>query len=216
MNTTAALSHDACITNGQCLNGGTCASADEHSAYRHCECPDGFTGLRCQDFCPLDCQNNGVCQSTSTSNRIEDYIHDSNKRSSSINNFTCKCKGYFTGKLCQTRYVNCGGHQCFNGAKCAAIESAGVGKWCECADGYSGDLCQSRAAFDESIKKKANASGAVMGVVIVTTIFVIICWRRRTRQDKRLCSQHTFEERQNLHVSVPREERDDWECRNIV
>jgi hypothetical protein len=211
----ATLHHDACLTSNQCLNGGTCFEADgDTSDFRHCHCPEGFGGFRCENYCPLECQNYGVCQQVGSSNSIDHYIHNTKTNK---NSYVCKCKGSFTGLLCQTPFVNCGGHQCLNGATCpdSRAEFFVTKDWCKCADGYDGDLCQYRLAVDKSMRRKAGISGAVSGLfVCIAAAVVVAYWRRRRR--KRLDPRLSMEERQNLHLSIPREERDDWECRNII
>ena len=57
----SSKSHDFCISDQNCLNGVVCRVSDEDSNVKHCHCPDGVTGQRCEHYCPLQCQNQGYC-----------------------------------------------------------------------------------------------------------------------------------------------------------
>jgi hypothetical protein len=101
---------DACekIT---CMNGGACQDGT-------CDCPDGFTGDRCEieDRCitqNISCLNGGTCQDG-----------------------TCDCPDGFTGDRCEiedrciTQNISC-----LNGGTC----QDGV---CDCPDGFIGNRCE--------------------------------------------------------------------------
>jgi hypothetical protein len=184
----------------------------DQGSFRHCHCPSGFGGFRCENYCPLSCQNSGVCQHKGDSNHIESYIHDTNK-----DHYTCKCKGYFTGKLCQTAYANCGGHQCVNGGSCSTRSS---GQPCVCPDGYDGELCQIKVVGltlkEEKLHSATIGMGSVLIVMLIVLVTVVVRKSiRRGRGRRRL--HYDNEEHQNLRINaVPREETADWECRNII
>ena len=49
-----------------------------------CECNDGFDGKRCEDQCPLDCQNGGLCTTEINA-------------TTGTKNWICVCTDNFTG-----------------------------------------------------------------------------------------------------------------------
>lgn len=94
---------DTCTRDEQCTNGGLCEFMNENGvAFRRCRCPEGFEGLRCERNCPLSCDNGGVCIA---SKKIEAaYLHGASHK----DDYSCKCRGYFMGDLCEIPYTNCG------------------------------------------------------------------------------------------------------------
>ena len=74
------LANPTCVTNTQCLNGGSCVS-------QKCICQFGFTGRICD--IKLSCQSNSPCQNGGTCML-------------SINNvITCQCMPNVYGKYCE-------------------------------------------------------------------------------------------------------------------
>jgi len=156
-----ALTHHACLTDAQCLNGGTCVVVtgahmvqEADNEYNHCVCPTSYGGLRCDLFCPLQCQNGGICYSTKGETE-----HNSNNKNSDTTTetalktdpahpvsaaYACKCLGHWTGTVCSERYRNCGnGVQCFNGGTCASNneQNDSNNHHCDCVAGYGGPTC---------------------------------------------------------------------------
>ena len=112
---------DVCTLNGQCLNGGTCEPADNTTPARHCHCADGYSGSRCEVYCPLNCMNGGLCTRTpqGMTSSLELATGD----------FYCKCYGRYAGPLCETPFSNCGHAQrCYNGGTCIADSETGKHK----------------------------------------------------------------------------------------
>ena len=74
---------DNCLSS-PCQNGGECHDIE---AEFFCNCPDGFTGDRCEtgiDACASNpCQSGGSCQEH-------------------VNGFTCECLLGYTGETCET------------------------------------------------------------------------------------------------------------------
>ncbi|EDV19285.1 uncharacterized protein TRIADDRAFT_62266 [Trichoplax adhaerens] len=88
-----------------------------------CECPVGYTGLRCnrmRNLCRSNpCGNNGKCVN------IE-------------NGYTCICNSGYAGINCEIG--SCASQPCKNGASC--VENAnGQGFYCTCPKYYGGPLC---------------------------------------------------------------------------
>lgn len=157
---TTSLDTDTCERDEHCLNGGSCQSADAASP-KHCFCPEGYNGLRCEKHCPLQCANGGRCYLThylgehdrnhdefmawesNTSNSQHEDVEKAARNaddSTDFNDYACHCKGLFTGNLCDIPYTNCGDMtRCFYGGECQ-IES--LTEPCKCAPGYSGRYCQ--------------------------------------------------------------------------
>lgn len=94
-----------------CSNGGTCEKGE-------CECPDGFSGDRCEfeDKCvtnPVTCQNGGYCLDGK-----------------------CECPEGYEGNSCQNEDLCLINEiECENGGDCVDGE-------CDCPPNYSGSRCQ--------------------------------------------------------------------------
>lgn len=156
----AELDSDTCERDEHCLNGGKCQALDTNSS-KHCSCPEGYNGLRCEKHCPLECANGGRCYLThyqgehdrnheefmawdsKTSNAQSIDVEKAARNaddSTDFNDYACHCKGLFTGYLCDVPYTNCGDMtRCFSGGQCQ-IDS--LTEPCKCASGYSGRYCQ--------------------------------------------------------------------------
>jgi hypothetical protein len=71
-------------TNSSCLNGGTCTVLINGTTI--CQCPTGYTGLRCESLIslclPNPCQSNGTCIPSGTTG------------------YVCVCPPNFTGPQC--------------------------------------------------------------------------------------------------------------------
>lgn len=59
-----------------------------------------------------------------------------------INDFSCQCKQWYSGKTCQIDSRPCKNHQCRNGATCNDIP--GGGYTCTCNVGWDGVFCESK------------------------------------------------------------------------
>ncbi|XP_030847914.1 fibropellin-1 isoform X4 [Strongylocentrotus purpuratus] len=103
-----------------CLNGGTCGSDG-------CECPSGFSGYYCEEEdCPDGpCLNYGYCRP---------------------NGNRCRCVDDFYGPYCEYRDL-CPDTPCENGGMCIVST---LGEYqCHCADGYSGERCETEVCPDQ-------------------------------------------------------------------
>ena len=102
-------------------NKGTCLDGINSFS---CECPDGFTGDRCEtdvDECDSDpCENDATC-------------------TDKINTFVCNCTAGFIGKTCETNVDDCQGIICENGGTC--IDGIN-GYTCQCGCEFSGRHCE--------------------------------------------------------------------------
>ena len=142
--TSAFPSHDTCETNDQCLHGGLCHSADSDTGtYRHCHCHRDYGGHRCERYCPLICENGGVCHETENSEGGGSFAFDTASRYKE-EPYYCSCLGYWTGPTCSTPYVNCpDGRQCLNGGKCLKdVDSTTSGSYCDCPTEFVGRACE--------------------------------------------------------------------------
>lgn len=185
------LSHDACMTDSQCLNGGTCAPRYEIQAQnltaRYCRCIAGFSGSHCEDHCPLKCQNQGYCQNGDTRDPSQYY-------NPSSDNFVCKCKGYFTGKLCNIPYQNCIGYRCYNGGQCGSATSSSTSSSttsCTCPEGFHGDTCEMLGTAPEVESSPATApSGRLTALTVVLVLSIVmlgfVIWLNRKQRQQQL------------------------------
>uniref|UniRef100_A0A452TJX6 Milk fat globule EGF and factor V/VIII domain containing n=1 Tax=Ursus maritimus TaxID=29073 RepID=A0A452TJX6_URSMA len=79
----------------QCLNGGTCLLGQDNTPF-YCLCPEGFTGLICNETekgpCfPNPCRNDAECQ-----------VVDDSHRGDVFTQYVCKCPHGYTGVHCET------------------------------------------------------------------------------------------------------------------
>lgn len=75
--------------------------------YFRCECPDQFTGERCEIFRLITCENQPCKNGGSCTDIINPQTGD---------NFTCTCTTGYEGSICDVPY--CIGQKCQNGGKC--------------------------------------------------------------------------------------------------
>ncbi|CAB9530517.1 neurogenic locus notch homolog protein [Seminavis robusta] len=141
---------DTCNNDTQCENGGVCAEPNENHSYKYCHCAVGFAGIRCNSFCPLQCQNGGYCRYHQMSEPRFQVELDRNP-----DDYVCQCFGLFEGKYCEIPYMNCGdGTKCYNGGTC--LFRAGAKSVCECPPGFGGEKCQSTVAATDSEQSAAS------------------------------------------------------------
>ncbi|XP_076466502.1 uncharacterized protein LOC143297862 isoform X2 [Babylonia areolata] len=111
-----------------CLNGGT-LSGDKS----HCQCPEGFSGLQCQNRkCSVKCQNGGICQTrTPQSGSLAHTTH---------NDDYCVCPIDTKGTFCEEKVCTLG---CKNNGTCISSGSSLYRyTWCRCQGGFFGQLCE--------------------------------------------------------------------------
>ncbi|KAM9744685.1 protein crumbs homolog 2b isoform 2-T2 [Menidia menidia] len=91
-----------------------------------CQCPDGFTGLRCDEDVD-ECLSN-PCEGVKSQcvNRV--------------NGYSCHCPIGLGGDDCQVNVTTCLEETCQNGGTCADVPDAG--HLCHCAAGYQGLNCE--------------------------------------------------------------------------
>lgn len=137
--------HHTCNSDSQCLHGGTCRYTETgQGTFLQCQCADGYSGSRCEHYCPLKCQHGGIC-------RLSDKALMNEKANES--DFVCRCKGYFTGRLCETPYENCNeGVRCYNKGKCQEQENDHhmIQRVCACPAGWTGSSCETPTSQDEA------------------------------------------------------------------
>uniref|UniRef100_Q95114-2 Isoform Short of Lactadherin n=1 Tax=Bos taurus TaxID=9913 RepID=Q95114-2 len=90
-----AASGDFCDSS-LCLHGGTCLLNEDRTPPFYCLCPEGFTGLLCNETehgpCfPNPCHNDAECQVTDDSHRGDVFIQ-----------YICKCPLGYVGIHCET------------------------------------------------------------------------------------------------------------------
>jgi hypothetical protein len=147
------LPHSYCISDQNCLNGGVCALPDAESLVKHCHCPAGVTGHRCEHYCPLACENQGHCYAVDggPSSTFSDPVENP------TTHYACKCLGYFQGKLCETPYQNCADKsRCLNGGQCRLVSTTGTESICECPPGYGGASCEQQVPIESSVSEDAS------------------------------------------------------------
>uniref|UniRef100_A0A8P0T122 Hyaluronan and proteoglycan link protein 3 n=1 Tax=Canis lupus familiaris TaxID=9615 RepID=A0A8P0T122_CANLF len=88
-----AASGDFCDSS-QCLNGGTCLLGQDNTPF-YCLCPQGFTGLICNETekgpcIPNPCHNDAECQ-------VIDDLH----RGDVFTQYVCQCPHGYTGTHCE-------------------------------------------------------------------------------------------------------------------
>ncbi|KAM4676520.1 lactadherin isoform 2-T2 [Discoglossus pictus] len=130
-----AAGGDVCDEN-TCLNGGTCLSNVNNSPV-YCLCPDGFTGINCNETekgpCfPNPCYNSGECQVLSSSRRGDTFAE-----------YVCKCPPGFNGIHCQNNKSDCSRNPCQNGGVCQDLSNDYT---CKCASPFIGKTCKFRCS----------------------------------------------------------------------
>jgi hypothetical protein len=196
------LPHDACRSDAQCLNGGTCQiikpgqmKSVVPEEYNYCICRYGYGGQRCESHCPLQCNNGGICHPKSALTGHSVQLHDSNP-------YVCQCLGHFTGMLCDIPYDNCAdGTQCYFGGVCREHDTPITINYCECPDGRSGDACQNELSTTSetnsdffSHEVRYISLGIVLGIVSFFGTGLILMKRRRRRNELRYHAVQVAEE----------------------
>ena len=187
-----STSRDTCTMNQNCLNSGTCEPPNNEIDYNHCVCQPGYSGLRCSKYCPLECQNKGVCTWKPTGGAVGNQAHS---LSFDPSDYICKCYGRFTGRLCETQYSNCGSQtKCYHGGECIPIDDHAYaqGHRCRCPSGYTGVWCETRIDpnADGPFKTGAGVGSFSVFMVFVVSVLLLLCvrccprlrqWRRRVK-----------------------------------
>lgn len=107
---------------GLCYNNGTCQIIKNTVAL--CNCPEGFTGQRCQHCSNLTCENGGIC---AFANGVP----------------TCSCDSWYRGKRCET--FTCP-YECVHGT-CNMTQN---GPSCTCLSGWAGKQCNTSSCAHHS------------------------------------------------------------------
>eukprot|EP00540_Astrosyne_radiata_P008075 CAMPEP_0116837224 /NCGR_PEP_ID=MMETSP0418-20121206/8534_1 /TAXON_ID=1158023 /ORGANISM="Astrosyne radiata, Strain 13vi08-1A" /LENGTH=238 /DNA_ID=CAMNT_0004467083 /DNA_START=50 /DNA_END=766 /DNA_ORIENTATION=+ len=123
---------DACQSDKDCLNGGTCRKADGVSSFSNdCLCKVRFAGPQCERECPLKCENGGWCR-----------FHYSATESNHLGDASCQCSGMYTGSLCHIPFIKClDKSACLNGGMCILKENSNSHYTCKCPKGFEGPSC---------------------------------------------------------------------------
>ncbi|XP_014644127.1 PREDICTED: lactadherin isoform X1 [Ceratotherium simum simum] len=89
-----AASGDVCDSS-QCLNGGTCLLGQDDLPF-YCLCPEGFTGLLCNET------ETGPCIPNPCRNDAECHVIDDAHRGDVFTQYVCRCARGYTGPHCET------------------------------------------------------------------------------------------------------------------
>ncbi|VFV26520.1 milk fat globule-egf factor 8 [Lynx pardinus] len=96
-----AFSGDFCDSS-QCLNGGTCLLGRDNTPF-YCLCPEGFTGIICNET------EKGPCNPNPCYNDAECQVIKDEHRGDIFTQYVCKCPHGYTGVHCEIRGVEGGG-----------------------------------------------------------------------------------------------------------
>jgi hypothetical protein len=111
-----------------CGDHGRCVQSD---AFYSCDCDEGFYGQNCEiaenPCASTPCFNDGVCRA----------LNDTHT--------TCDCTPPFQGQYCESVEDPCNQKNCQNNANCYEI---GGEAFCECMEGFEGDLCERQVQID--------------------------------------------------------------------
>ncbi|KAB0398370.1 hypothetical protein E2I00_019124 [Balaenoptera physalus] len=89
-----AFSGDFCDSS-QCLHGGTCLLDQDRKPPFHCLCPEGFTGLICNET------ERGPCFPNPCHSDAECHVIDDFHRGDVFTQYICKCPHGYTGIHCE-------------------------------------------------------------------------------------------------------------------
>nr|CAI9696571.1 unnamed protein product [Rangifer tarandus platyrhynchus] len=90
-----AFSGDFCDSS-QCLHGGTCLLNEDRKPPFYCLCPEGFTGLLCNET------EHGPCFPNPCHNDAECQVTDHSLRGDVFTEYICKCPVGFRGTHCES------------------------------------------------------------------------------------------------------------------
>lgn len=170
-----------CLDDTDCQNGGKCQFAEHGIQHKHCHCTDGFSGPRCDQHCPLKCQNGGYCTVTPTGGAQGLLVHGfDDYYNFDQDDFECKCNGHFGGTYCEVPYKVCGkAERCYNGGKCI-FDQNDLKHKCQCSNGFGGDSCTTKVdnlTTDESSK---SISTLLVLFLILGGLLMYLIKRKRT------------------------------------
>nr|XP_033775985.1 lactadherin isoform X2 [Geotrypetes seraphini] len=125
-----AAEGELCRVN-RCLNGGTCLTGVKDSTF-YCICPDGFTGIICNETekgpChPNPCHHNAECQ-----------VVSSTRRGDAFTEYVCNCPPGYEGIHCQNSMNECSRNPCKNGGTCQNLSADYA---CKCPSPFIGKNC---------------------------------------------------------------------------
>lgn len=174
-----------CDRNEDCRNGGIC-KFNTTTGVSECDCAERYIGPKCTRYCPLQCENDGICRFRAGHGEDEHlYGLDTN-----IEHYECKCMPGFTGRRCQAPFVECpDGRQCLNGGECTETSQNSTVYTCVCPYGFEGKQCASPneertyqkgpVTKDEPISHGGMVSIVLASLVVVVAIVLSIRKKRR-------------------------------------
>ena len=211
----ADSSSAVCERDDDCKNGATCEFAVENGKQtNYCLCPDRYGGLRCEDYCSLECLNGGICEFRVNSNDTDVLFRDDGKTPHANPNF-CICEGKFEGKHCEIPYVTCPDwSRCQNGGTCELLSGSSERYGCKCPEGYSGEMCNivpveedpGTSILDE-LEQETHMSAVALFAVIVGSVGLVlsaVIWYRVTRSQRRQTIAHDLAKRGTTAFSPER------------
>lgn len=165
------VTHNGCRGN-PCAEGATCVRTEDNDDESEsddgqmtpfkCLCPEGRTGLLCQDYVNSclknECHNGGKCVSIKSDfycnctsgwrgrfceHDIDECQYNPCQNGGRCENtfggYACECQKGFKGRNCSTNINDCSQNACQNGGSCIDL----VGKYkCKCLSNYWGKKCQ--------------------------------------------------------------------------
>jgi cell division protein FtsL len=238
--------HDVCRTNAQCLHGGVCHVVHDEetsphrssslsqvattSKYNYCTCHAGYGGQRCESYCPLRCQNGGVCHAKASSSSGSSFSGASTSSKEAADpthstTYSCQCMGRWAGTICDVPYENCfDGSQCFNGGHCRVRNETITVSFCDCPTSWGGVACQQKvtsplpskaqqsSVWSDDLVTYGSLAIVLLATGVVSALFLVLRRRSRTASYKTVQISDTAENEETMKAEPSKEER--W--RNVV
>lgn len=189
----ALSSTSSCDRNEDCRNGGVCKFHAD-TGVSMCECLERYFGPTCTRYCPLQCQNEGICRFKGDDIGFQ-HLHGQDM---TADHYECKCRGDFTGKFCEAPFESCpDGSQCLNGGECTEVNGNSSSYKCTCPFGLDGDRCEgseeTRTYTKGPVTREPVSGGSIAGIIValvaVAVVAVIIARRHRRKAHEQVLAK---------------------------